>query len=239
MGATARFGGGDLQWMTAGDGVVHSEMFPLVDEAGPNTAELFQIWLNLPAASKRAEAHFTMHWDHQQPRVPFEGGEITIHAGVLQGLPSGPPSPPASWASHAESDIAIATIRLQPGARTTLPPAHEGTRRTLYFFDGPSLHIGEREFGHHAAVEVRADEALELRAGDGPVELLLLQGRPIGEPVAHHGPFVTNTQEELRQAFVDYQRTGFGGWPWDSDGPVHARSEGRFAVHADGRRETP
>ena len=76
------------------------------------------------------------------------------------------------------------------------------------------------------AVEVRGDEALELRAGEGAVELLLLQGRPIGEPVAHHGPFVTNTQEELRQAFVDYQRTGFGGWPWESDGPVHPEVRG-------------
>jgi quercetin 2,3-dioxygenase len=68
-------------------------------------------------------------------------------------------------------------------------------------------------------------------------ELLLLQGRPIGEPVAQYGPFVMNTPIELRQAFQDYQRTQFGGWPWPSNGPVHPREEGRFARHPDGRIE--
>lgn len=67
----------------------------------------------------------------------------------------------------------------------------------------------------------------------------LLQGRPIGEPVARHGPFVMNAPHEIQQAFADYRRTGFGGWPWPSDGPVHPREQGRFAVHADGRREEP
>ena len=70
-------------------------------------------------------------------------------------------------------------------------------------------------------------------------ELLVLQGRPIGEPVAQHGPFVMNSPAELQQAFVDYQRTQFGGWPWETNGPVHPRGQGRFAVHADGRRDTP
>ena len=71
------------------------------------------------------------------------------------------------------------------------------------------------------------------------VELLVLQGRPIGEPVAHHGPFVMNTRAELVQAYEDYRRTGFGGWPWPGDDPVHPRHEGRFASHSDGRVERP
>ncbi|MFZ9886987.1 MAG: pirin-like C-terminal cupin domain-containing protein, partial [Myxococcota bacterium] len=72
-----------------------------------------------------------------------------------------------------------------------------------------------------------------------PVELLLLQGRPIGEPVAQDGPFVMNTAQEIREAFYAYQRTRFGGWPWPSDGPVHGPSAGRFARHVDGRVEHP
>lgn len=79
--------------------------------------------------------------------------------------------------------------------------------------------------------------AVELRGGDAPAELLLLQGRPIGEEVAQYGPFVMNTRAELVTAFDDYQRTQFGGWPWPSDAPVHPRDAGRFARHADGRLE--
>jgi hypothetical protein len=70
-----------------------------------------------------------------------------------------------------------------------------------------------------------------------PAELLLLQGKPIGAPVFQMGPFVMNSAEELRQAVEDYHRTQFGGWPWSRRDPVHARSEGRFAIHADGRIE--
>ncbi|MGB7859429.1 MAG: pirin-like C-terminal cupin domain-containing protein, partial [Acidimicrobiia bacterium] len=70
-----------------------------------------------------------------------------------------------------------------------------------------------------------------------PAEFLLLQGRPIGAPVFQMGPFVMNTPEELRQAVDDYQRTQFGGWPWERSDPVHARGDGRFALHADGTVE--
>ena len=73
--------------------------------------------------------------------------------------------------------------------------------------------------------------------GSQESELLMLQARPIGEPVAQYGPFVMNTQEEIHQAFADYRRTEFGGWPWASNDPVHPREAGRFAKHADGRIE--
>ena len=69
-------------------------------------------------------------------------------------------------------------------------------------------------------------------------EILMLQGSPLNEPVVKHGPFVMNTREEIRQAIYDYQRTGFGGWPWKRKDPVHASTEGRFAIHADGRKES-
>ena len=72
---------------------------------------------------------------------------------------------------------------------------------------------------------------------DAETEILVLQGKPIGEPVAQHGPFVMNTREEIQQAFADYRRTQFGGWPWPKPDPVHARDAVRFAKHADGRIE--
>ena len=129
-------------------------------------------------------------------------------------------------------------FRSDDGASITLPPARggESTIRTLYFFGGDAVTIGDDTLSAHAAAVVRSDVPLPLRA-KGKVELLLLQGRPIAEPVVSHGPFVMNTREEIAQAMADYRRTRFGGWPFPDDAPVHPRAEGRFAKHADGRVE--
>ncbi|HYH99917.1 pirin-like C-terminal cupin domain-containing protein, partial [Hyalangium sp.] len=78
---------------------------------------------------------------------------------------------------------------------------------------------------------------VELTNGATEGDMLLLQGRPIGERVAQYGPFVMNTQAEIQQAFADYQRTEFGGWPFSSHDPIHPREQGRFARHADGHVE--
>ena len=242
LGATARFGKGDVQWLTAGAGVVHSEMFPLVNPDGPNTLELFQIWLNLPAKDKLVDPYFTMFWSHEIPRrrVPDPGGpsvELTVIAGPLDGVAPLPP-PPNSWASREEADVAIWSIAIDDGASWTVPAARSpSTLRALQVFAGSDLRVGDRVVPCPAAVQVRADQPVPLEAVSGRVEILLLQGRPIGEPVAQHGPIVMNTQSELEQAFADYRRTRFGGWPWPADAPVHARDAGRFARHADGRIE--
>jgi quercetin 2,3-dioxygenase len=242
LGAAARFGRGDAQWLTAGGGIVHSEMFPLLDQNAPNPVELFQIWLNLPGEDKLTKPHFAMLWEGEIPRHVFkdEAGrsiEVTTVAGELFGKRP-PPPPPKSWASRADTDVAIWTLKLEAGASWTLPPAqHPEAIRTLYFFVGSSIKIDDRTLTEHSAAVVQSDIELRLEAGTDAVELLMLQGRPIGEPVAQHGPFVMNSRAELQQAFTDYQRTQFGGWPWPADDPVHAPDAGRFAKHIDGRTE--
>ena len=244
LGATARYGGGDVQWLTTGRGIVHAEMFPLLDQAAANPLELFQIWLNLPARSKMVAPHFTMFWAEDVPHhiaTDAEGRstEVACIAGrLMEEEPLAPP--PDSWASQAEADLAIWTLKMTPGARWTLPAAAGvTTRRQLYFFKGSSLAIDGQAVTQHSAIELRADQAAELVNGDQPSEFLLLQGRPIGEPVAQHGPFVMNTQAELQQAFDDYRRTEFGGWPWGDSAPVHGNDGRRFAKRVDGRIETP
>jgi redox-sensitive bicupin YhaK (pirin superfamily) len=242
LGATARFGMGDVQWLTAGAGVVHSEMFPLLNPSGPNTLELFQIWLNLPAKSKMVPAYFTMFWNDQIPRHRVTGSndrhvEVTVIAGALDGVEPLTP-PPHSWGADPESDLAIWSIAMEDGAVWTLPPARDArTVRTLHQFAGNGLKVADQDIPGPAAVQVQADQSITIEANRGPIEILLLQGRPIGEPVAQYGPFVMNTRAELEQAFNDYRRTQFGGWPFPDNAPVHAREQGRFAKHADGRVE--
>jgi redox-sensitive bicupin YhaK (pirin superfamily) len=249
LGATARFGRGDVQWLTAGKGVVHSEMFPLLDQTGSNPLELFQIWLNLPARNKMVAPHFTMFWSQDIARVvsnDSEGrsAEVAVIAGRLSEVGAALAPPPDSWAAQADADVAICTIRMAPGARWTLPAAAgQGTRRTLYFFKGTSVTLGDQEVSAPSAIELRADAAVELinlgRSSEEAAELLLLQGRPIGEPVQQYGPFVMNTRAEIAQAMDDYRRTQFGGWPWPDSAPVHGRDPARFARHPDGREERP
>ncbi len=135
--------------------------------------------------------------------------------------------------------MAIWTIALAAGARWTLPAASPGLNRTLYFFRGPSVRVDGDVLTGAREIVLRSDRAVTLEAGPEAVELLLLQGRPIAEPVVAYGPFVMTTREEVQQAFADYQRTRFGGWPWPSEEPVHPRAEGRFARRPDGRIERP
>lgn len=240
LGATARFGEGDVQWMTAGRGIVHAEMFPLLKREQPNPFELFQIWLNLPAADKLAEPHFSMLWADSIPKFSAADAngcaiDITIVAGRLGDM-AAPPPPPKSWAAHPESEVGIWTIKLAPGARWTLPATSDGSSRTAYFFKGTSLTIAGRRVTSHAAIRLDSSDIV-IDNGELPAELLLLQGQPIGEPIVHHGPFVMNTAQEIQQAINDYHRTRYGGWPWPNSAPVHARGRGRFAKHADGTVE--
>ena len=243
LGATARYGAGDAQWMTAGNGIVHAEMFPLRSQTSPNPLELFQVWLNLPAASKRVAPHFTMMWNESIPCHVFtdeRGMTTTVRtiAGALRDRAT-PAPPPASWAADPRAHVAVWTIRMEPAARWTLPAAEARLMRSLYFHRGSTVIVADTPVPASHRVRLMSDAEVSLEAGPDGAELLLLQGRPIGEPVAQHGPFVMNTRAEIHKAFADYQRGGFGGWPWSSDAPAHPAETGRFAIHADGRRDEP
>ena len=247
LGATARFGRGDVQWLTAGKGIVHAEMFPLLNTAEANPLELFQIWLNLPAASKMVDPHFTMFWANDIPVCVIEDANgrqtyVSVIAGQLADtdrITKALSPPPDSWAAQAKGDVAIWTLRMPPGARFTLPAANAGTRRNLYFFKGQSVSVGGQEVPNHSAIELQGDAAVGLINGGEESEFLLLQGKPIAEPVAQYGPFVMNTQAEIRQTIADYQSTQFGGWPFADSAPTHGRDPDRLAMHPGGRVEAP
>jgi len=241
MGAAGRFGNGDVQWMTAGSGVQHSEMFPLLNREAGNPLELFQIWLNLPSSKKMATPHFAMLWNEEIPIVKSTDEHglkslIKIIAGSF-GDTKAPAPAPNSWAANAENNIAIWTIKMEAGAKLILPKASAKANRTLYFYEGNTLTISGTEIKKYHSADVKADERIELLNGKSEGFLLLLQGVPIGEPVVQHGPFVMNTQEEIRETMREYGQTQFGGWPWSSYEHVHAREKGRFALYADGTRE--
>jgi hypothetical protein len=238
LGATARYGQGDTQWLTAGAGIQHAEMFPLVDPAGSNELELFQIWLNLPPASKMVPPYFRMLWSEEIPTVVAEGGLVTVD--VIAGrfdTHQAPVPPPDSWASRTNSDLAIWLIRMAPEARWELPAAPTGINRMLHLFVGSDVEVANTRIPLNTGVRLREDVATPLVNHGEPAEFLLLQGRPIGAPVFQMGPFVMNSPEEIAQAMVDYRTTEFGGWPWESPEPVHDAAAGRFALHADGRIE--
>ena len=243
LGAIARFGEGDVQWLTAGSGIVHSEMMPLRNQSQPNPLELFQIWLNLPAADKMCDPSFKMLWAENIPkirRIDADGRvvEVVVIAGAFDE--TGPPTPPSdSWASKDSADVAVWHLHLDPGASLELPPTRSAeTIRSLYVFDGEGVQIGDTHLGCDTGSVLRSTDAISLHSSGG-ADCLVLQGRPIGEPVVQQGPFVMNDEAGLRQTFIDYQRTGFGGWPWPVDGPVHAADRKRFAVHPDGLVEEP
>jgi redox-sensitive bicupin YhaK (pirin superfamily) len=232
LGAAARFGQGDVQWMTAGRGVQHSEMFPLLDPSGPNTLELFQIWLNLPRERKLVEPHFKMLWDDSIPRVTGPGWELRLIAGTVQGV-TAPAPPPDSWAATPENDVVVALVTLEPGAVLEIPEGAPGSHRRIFLFEGGGLSAEGHPLRTGQGAEL-PEKSVKVTCGTQACRFLWLQGKPISEPVAKYGPFVMNDPEELNRAVEEYRLTQFGGWPWPYPDHVHPKEKGRFAQYPDG-----
>ncbi len=240
-GAGGRYGQGDVQWMTAGSGLQHSEMFPLLNKDKPNTTELFQVWLNLPKDKKMCEPHYKMLWAEDIPIFTEKDKngkktDVRVIAGKIANVNALAPAPD-SWAENSENEVGIWVINMEAGAEWTLPKASGDINRTLYFYHGGTLNIAGESFTSGYSMELNPEEPVELKNGEMETHCLVLQGKPINEPVVQHGPFVMNNEAEIHQAITDYQHTLFGGWPWDMPGNVFPRNKGRFARYADGKEE--
>jgi len=241
LGAAGRFGAGDVQWMTAGKGIQHSEMFPLINDKNDNPLEIFQIWLNLPKVSKFVEPHFKMLWKDMVPVVKHtENGattKIEVIAGTLNGIKAPGPTPD-SWAANPANGVSVLTVKMEAGACWTLPARNDADiSRTLYYYKGENLMVEGEMLSEGHLVHLKSDTDIFLKNGHAETRLLILEGKPIKEPVAQYGPFVMNTEAEIQQAFADYRQTQFGGWPWPNQEQVHEKTKGRFALHADGSEE--
>lgn len=241
MGAAGRFGNGDVQWMTAGKGVQHSEMFPLLNDEDENPFELFQIWLNLPRKSKMASPHFKMLWSENieiKNDIDAKGNKHStkIITGNQKSTSTTPP--PDSWAFDRENHVMIWKITMEANATMNLPISDSRVNRSLYFFKGETINIEGQVIDNYSGIELKPEQTTTIINGNSESQLLLLQGVPLNEKVVKYGPFVMNSESEIQQALIDFQNTQFGGWPWPKSDQVHDKSKGRFAKHADGKIET-
>ena len=191
---------GSVQWMTAGRGLVHSEMPE--QEAGRMRG--FQLWVNLPAKDKMTAPRYQEFPPEQLPVVePAAGVAVKLIAGEVDGV-RGPIVQPAT-------DPLYLDVSLEAGAGWSylLPSGHYAF---AYVFEG-GIAVGEGEDARSLAESELAvlggGDRLVLRANGAGARLILVAGRPLREPVARHGPFVMNTREELMQAFVDFQQGRF------------------------------
>ena len=202
-GAGGSIGPGDVQWMTAGRGIVHEEFHgrDYARRGGP--FEMLQLWVNLPAKDKRVAPAYQGITAAQIPHVelPDAAGTVRVIAGELQGVvgPARSFSPINLWDLRL---VAGRPVRLSvPAGHTTALFVLKGALRV----DGSDTVVGEAEL----AVLEREGDTLQIEAVTDAT-LLLLGGEPLNEPVVGQGPFVMNTPAEIRQAFVDYQSGQFG-----------------------------
>lgn len=241
LGAAGRFMAGDVQWMTAGEGIQHSEMFPLINQDKGNPLEIFQIWLNLPKVSKMVAPHFKMLWNEDIPIVKYNDKEgkktsVQVIAGKINSIQAVDPTP-NSWAANAQNAVGVYTVKMEANAQWVLQRTVDEANRSIFFYKGSDIKIEDKKIPYDSLIELEANEDIGIINGDKEAYFLILEGKPIGETVVKYGPFVMNTQEEIRQAMKDYGETQFGGWPWKETEVVHSREKGRFALHSNGKEE--
>jgi redox-sensitive bicupin YhaK (pirin superfamily) len=190
---------GDVQWMTAGAGVVHSERPSDAFQARGGRMHGFQLWVNLPRADKMAAPRYQDLRAEDLPKVDRDGVHATVIAGDVLGV-HGP----------ADTHVPITYVHLQldAGASVSLPvPANANA--FVYAFGGQGT-VGRRDVRDGQAAVLGNGETIDVRAGDEPFEVLVLAGEPLNEPVARYGPFVMNTKQEILDAIDDFQAGRMG-----------------------------
>jgi redox-sensitive bicupin YhaK (pirin superfamily) len=192
QGNTGDLGPGDVQWMTAARGIVHSEM----PQQTEGRMRGFQLWLNLPAKEKMKPAAYR---DIPAQRIPLLNLEndvqVKIIAGTLQGT-SGP-------IRGGSTDPHYFDVVLAPRAALELP-LPGGHNAFLYAYEGEAS-VGGARLPHRAAGLLSDGDSVRMEAGEAGARVLVLAGKPLGEPIVQYGPFVMNTREEIEQAIADYQ----------------------------------
>jgi len=187
---------GGVQWMSAGRGIIHSEMPQQV--AGRMRG--FQLWLNLPARDKMKPAAYQDLEPERMPRVDVPGGEVTVIAGTLRAAGFAPVTGPIDGGATAPLYFDVAL-----GAGAVLELATPvGHAILAYVFEG-AADIGERRLAKGTMAVLGDGTAFVLAAAGEGARVLVLGGRPLGEPVVHYGPFVMNTVAEIQQAIRDFQ----------------------------------
>jgi len=192
-GNTGDLGPGDVQWMRAARGLVHSEM----PQQSDGRMRGFQLWLNLPAKEKMQPPAYRDIPAREIPEVQTKGVTVRVIAGRL-GETAG--------AVHGGStDPQYYDVILAPRAVFEAPVA-AGYNAFLYLYEGTAFIGGENRALEHRSAGLLSDgDALRIAAGEEGARVLLLAGRPIGESIVQYGPFVMNTREEIDQAIADYQ----------------------------------
>jgi len=154
--------------------------------------------------------------------------EIDVVAGIYNGQAAPVPAPD-SWAANPRNEVNIWQIKLHGNAVWNIPATDTKVNRSLYFFEGETITAETNVIQPNYVLELDANREITIENGNKPTRLLLLQGKPIEEPLAQYGPFVMNNMTEIEQAFTDYRKTRFGGWPWPRIDMVHGKDRGRFA----------
>jgi redox-sensitive bicupin YhaK (pirin superfamily) len=201
-GSGGTIGPGDVQWMTAGSGILHEEFHSEGFAKSGGTLEMVQLWVNLPAKDKMADAGYQTILDGDIPNIPLkdQAGSLRLIAGEFDGH-TGP--------ARTFTPIDVWDLRLKGGKLLTLD-LHEGRNTALVVLRGTVQVNGLESVreGQLALFDRKGDQ-LTLEASEDAV-VLLLSGEPIDEPIVGHGPFVMNTEQEIHQAFADFQSGRFG-----------------------------